>query len=306
MKAPNASAARVDGIAATSQCDQKRARPRRQGGGKPRPGQTRMGAPAPAARARVVGDPARRLNHDLVQLDESAIAGNVGRDLAFTASRLAARSHPAAGRCGRLCCALSLVMFGISHPNARSTVGRSRPPGQQCSLCARIRHDRAHICREDDGRGTSRSHATACSRRAVPRGKSFVAGTRAPRAGLPRVSVRVLASMRTGSPNRRCSCTRSVRRSRTSSATSTRRVSNPPGQAKHPDTSPPSTDGTNFILDTSPRAPRPSRPPTPATTRPQQLYALHPTPDRRLGRVLACRRTRAARLRFIPPVTALR
>ena len=290
MKAPNASAARVDGIAATSQCDQKRARPRRQGGGKPRPGQTRMGAPAPAARGPKVAlcgpenareggppwpgwwatPPAGDLNHDLVQVDESAIAGNVGRDLAFTTSRLAARSHPAAGRCGRLCCALSLVMFGISHPNARSTVGRSRPPGQQCSLCARIRHDRAHICREDDGRGTSRSHATACSRRAVPRGKSFVAGTRAPRAGFPRVSVRVLASMRTGSPNRRCSCTRSVRRSRTSSATSTRRVSNPPGQAKHPDTSPPSTDGTNFILDTSPRAPRPSRPPTPATTHPQR------------------------------------
>jgi hypothetical protein len=288
MKAPNASAARVDGIAATSQCDQKRARPRRQGGGKPRPGQTRMGAPAPAARGPKVAlcgpenareggppwpgwwatPPAGDLNHDLVQVDESAIAGNVGRDLAFTTSRLAARSHPAAGRCGRLCCALSLVMFGISHPNARSTVGRSRPPGQQCSLCARIRHDRAHICREDDGRGTSRSHATACSRRAVPRGKKD--GTRAPRAGLPRVSVRVLASMRTGSPNRRCSCTRSVRRSRTSSATSTRRVSNPPGQAKHPDTSPPSTDGTNFILDTSPRAPRPSRPPTPATTHPQR------------------------------------
>ena len=119
---------------------------------------------------------------------------------------------------------------------------------------------------------TSRSHSTACSRRAAPCGKQdgFVAGTRAPRSGLPRVSVRVLASMRTGSPNRRCSCTRSVRRSRTSSATSTRRVSNPPGQAKHPDTSPPSTDGTNFILDTSPRARRPSRPPTPATTRPQR------------------------------------
>ena len=132
-----------------------------------------MGAPAPAARGPKVAlcgpenaregrppwpgwwatPPAGDLNHDLVQVDESAIAGNVGRDLAFTASRLAARSHPAAGRCWRLCCALSLVMFGISHPNARSTVGRSRPPGQQCSLCARIRHDRAHICREDNGRG---------------------------------------------------------------------------------------------------------------------------------------------------------
>ena len=50
----------------------------------------------------------------------------------------------------RLC---SLVMFGISHSNARSTVGCSRPPGKRCSLCARIRHDRAHICREDNGRG---------------------------------------------------------------------------------------------------------------------------------------------------------
>ena len=110
--------------------------------------------------------PAGDLNHALVQLDESAIAGNVGRDLAFTASRLAARSHPAAGRCGRLC---SLVMFGISHSNAfeRSTVGCSRPPGKRCSLCARIRHDRAHICREDDGRGTSRSHATLRLQRAA-------------------------------------------------------------------------------------------------------------------------------------------
>ena len=192
-----------------------------------------MGAPAPAARGPKVAlcgpenaregrppwpgwwatPPAGDLNHDLVQLDESAIAGNVGRDLAFTASRLAARSHPAAGRCGRLCCALSLVMFGISHPNARSTVGRSRPPGQQCSLCARIRHDRAHICRGDDDRGTSRSRATVCSRRAAPRGKkdSFVAGTRAPRSGLPRVFVHVLAGMHTGAPGRYCSCTRSVR-----------------------------------------------------------------------------------------------
>ena len=238
-----------------------------------------MGAPAPAARGPKVAlcgpenareggppwpgwwatPPAGDLNHDLVQVDESAIAGNVGRDLAFTASRLAARSHPAAGRCGRLCCALSLVMFGISHPNARSTVGRSRPPGQQCSLCARIRHDRAHICREDDGRGTSRSHATLRLQRAAD-ARHRVAKRTAKKDGLPRVSVRVLASMRTGSPNRRCSCTRSVRRSRTSSATSTRRVSNPPGQANHPDTSPPGTDGTHFILGTSPRA----RPPFPS------------------------------------------
>ena len=49
----------------------------------------------------------------------------------------------------------------------RSTVGCSRPPGKRCSLCARIRHDRAHICREDDGRGTSRSHATLRLQRAA-------------------------------------------------------------------------------------------------------------------------------------------
>ena len=215
MKAPNASAARVDGIAATSQCDQKRARPRRQGGGKPRPGQTRMGAPAPAARGPKValcGGPGggRDLNHALVQLDESAIAGNVGRDLAFAASRLAARSHPGVGGCAA---PSSLVIFGISQPNARWTAGCSSPSGQRCSLYARTRHERAHICRGDDGRGTSRSRATACSRRAATAWQKdgFVAGTRAPRSGLPRVSVRVLASMRTGSPSRRCSCMRSMR-----------------------------------------------------------------------------------------------
>ena len=142
MKAPNASAARVDGIAATSQRDQKRARPRRQGGGKPRPGKTRMGAPAPAARGPKVAlcgpenareggppwpgwwatPPAGDLNHDLVQVDESAIAGNVGRDLAFAASRLAARSHPGVGGCAA---PSSLVIFGISQPNARWTAGCS-------------------------------------------------------------------------------------------------------------------------------------------------------------------------------------
>ena len=230
MTAPNASAARVDGIAATSQCDQKRARPRRQGGGKPRPGQTRMGAPAPAARGPKVAlcgpenaregrppwpgwwatPPAGDLNHDLVQVDESAIAGNVGRDLAFAASRLAARSHPGVGGCAA---PSSLVIFGISQPNARWTAGCSSPSGQRCSLYARTRHERAHICRGDDGRGTSRSRATACSRRAATAWQKdgFVAGTRAPRSGLPRVSVRVLASMRTGSPSRRCSCMRSMR-----------------------------------------------------------------------------------------------
>ena len=102
------------------------------------------------------------------QLDESAIAGNVGRDLAFAASRLAARSHPGVGGCAA---PSSLVIFGISQPNARWTAGCSSPSGQRCSLHARTRHERAHICRGDDGRGTSRSRATACSRRAEPRGK---------------------------------------------------------------------------------------------------------------------------------------
>ena len=154
--------------------------------------------------------PAGDLNHALVQLDESAIAGNVGRDLAFAASRLAARSHPGVGGCAA---PSSLVIFGISQPNARWTAGCSSPSGHRCSLYARTRHDRAHICRGDDDRGTSRSRATVCIRRAAPRGKkdSFMAGTRAPRSGLPRVSVRVLASMRTGSPSRRCSCMRSMR-----------------------------------------------------------------------------------------------
>ena len=154
--------------------------------------------------------PAGDLNHALVQLDESAIAGNVGRDLAFAASRLAARSHPGVGGCAA---PSSLVIFGISQPNARWTAGCSSPSGQRCSLHARTRHERAHICRGDDGRGTSRSRATACSRRAATAWQKdgFVAGTRAPRSGLPRVSVRVLASMRTGSPSRRCSCMRSMR-----------------------------------------------------------------------------------------------
>ena len=54
---------------------------------------------------------------------------------------------------------------------------------------------------------------------------------------------------------------------RSCSAPSTRGVSNPPGQANHPVTSPPSTDGTRFIPGPAPRARRPSRPPTPAATR---------------------------------------
>ena len=163
---------------------------------------SRSRTPPPERRA---GD----LTHAMVQLDESAIAGNVGRDLAFAASRLAARSHPGVGGCAA---PSSLVIFGISQPNARWTAGCSSPSGQRCSLHARTRHERAHICRGDDGRGTSPSRATVCSRRAAPRGKkdSFVAGTRAPRSGLPRVFVRVLAGMHTGAPDGYCSCTRSV------------------------------------------------------------------------------------------------
>ena len=160
--------------------------------------------------ARVVGDPARRRPKSrLGAAGRSVIAGNVGRDLAFAASRLAARSHPGVGGCAA---PSSLVIFGISQPNARWTAGCSSPSGQRCSLHARTRHERAHIYRGDDGRGTSRSRATVCSRRAAPRGKkdSFVAGTRAPRSGLPRVFVRVLAGMHTGAPDGYCSCTRSV------------------------------------------------------------------------------------------------
>jgi len=65
---------------------------------------------------RPAGDP----THAMVQLDESAIARNVGRDLAFAASRLAARCHPGVGGCAA---PSSLVIFGISQPNARSTEG---------------------------------------------------------------------------------------------------------------------------------------------------------------------------------------
>ena len=43
--------------------------------------------------------PAGDLNHALVQLDESAIAGKFGRDLAFAARRLAACSHPGVDGC---------------------------------------------------------------------------------------------------------------------------------------------------------------------------------------------------------------
>ena len=175
----------------------------------------RSRTPPPERRA---GD----LTHAMVQQDESAIAGNVGRDLAFAASRLAARSHPGVGGCAA---PSSLVIFGISQPNTRSTAGCSSPSGQRCSLHARTRHERAHICRGDDGRGTSRSRATACSRRAAPRGKkdSFVAGTRAPRSGLPRVFVRVLAGMHTGAPDGYCSCTRSERSTQPAAAQPHRR-----------------------------------------------------------------------------------
>ena len=146
----------------------------------------------------------------MVRMGGSAIAENVDRDLAFAASRLTARSHPGAGGCAA---PSSLVIFGSSQPNARSTVGCSSPPGQRYNRFPRTRHDRAHICRGDDGRGTLRSRATACSRRASPHGKkdSFVAGMRASRSGLPRVFVHVLADMHTGAPGRYCSCTRSVR-----------------------------------------------------------------------------------------------
>ena len=219
--------------------------------------------------------PAGDLNHALVQLDESAIAGNVGRDLAFTASRLAARSHPAAGRCGRPCCA---VVAGHVRHFALERVREIDRRVQQASgkamqpMRTHPARSRAHLPR-GQWPWTSRSHATACSRRAAPRGKQdgFVAGTRAPRSGLPRVSVRVLASMRTGSPDRRCSCTLCCTvPSRSSSATSTWSVSRPPGQATHATTSPQGTHYTRCTPRAPPRASRASNPPTPATTRPQR------------------------------------
>ena len=75
------------------------------------------------------GRPAGDLTHAMVQLDESAIAGNVGRDLAFASSRLAEPSHPGVGGCAAPS-SLVIFIFGISQPNAKSTVGCSSPPGQ--------------------------------------------------------------------------------------------------------------------------------------------------------------------------------
>ena len=123
---------------------------------------TRVGGTTPPERP--AGDP----THAMEQLDESAIAGNVGRDLAFAASRLAARSRPGVGGCAA---PSSLVIFGISQPNARWTAGCSSPSGQRCSLYARTRHERAHICRGDDGRGTSRSRATPTRGNRVAKGR---------------------------------------------------------------------------------------------------------------------------------------
>ena len=111
----------------------------------PGEGRPTSGPKSDAPPERRAGD----LTHVMVQLDESAIAGNVGRDLAYAASRLAARSHPGVGGCAA---PSSLVIFGISQPNARWTAGCSSPSGQRCSLHARTRHERAHICRGDDGR----------------------------------------------------------------------------------------------------------------------------------------------------------
>ncbi len=45
------------------------------------------------------GRPVGDLTHAMVQLDESAIAGKFGRDLAFAARRLAACSHPGVDGC---------------------------------------------------------------------------------------------------------------------------------------------------------------------------------------------------------------
>ena len=114
--------------------------------------------------------------------------------------------------------------------------------------------------------------ATACSRRAAPRGKQdgFVAGTRAPRSGLPRVSVRVLASMRMGSPNRRYSCTLCCAALRRRGRALRHQDGASPGQATHATTSPQGTHYSRCTPRAPPRASRASNPPTPATTRPQR------------------------------------
>ena len=146
----------------------------------------------------------------MVRLGGSAIAENVGRDLAFAASRHSARSHPYV----RGCIAPSaLHMFGIFAGDHWVGRGCSRPWGQRRSCFARTRHDRAHICRGQDDRGRLQSRAAGCSRRAASPGRpdGFVVGTGVPRAGLPRVVVSILAVIRTGAPDSRCSCTRSVR-----------------------------------------------------------------------------------------------
>ena len=188
MQTPNASAARVDGSAPASQRNQKRACSSRQGGGQPCPGRTRPGAPAPAARCPKValfgpergrsptrsgaspppGRPAGDLAHAMVRLDESAIAGNVGRDLAFAASRLAARSHPGVGGSAA---PSSLHMFGIFAGDRGVRRGCSSPGGQRCSCLACTRHDRAHIFRGQDDRGRLQSRAAGCSRRAASCGR---------------------------------------------------------------------------------------------------------------------------------------
>jgi hypothetical protein len=149
-------------------------------------------------------------------------AHSAGTHSKGTHSRCTQREHGKRKRAKTKACPIYMFVVACMHRTtrvggrhfalARSIVGCIRPPGQRCSLYARTRHDRAHICRGDDGRGTSRSRATVCIRRAAPRGKkdSFMAGTRAPRSGLPRVFVLVLAGMHTGVPDGYCSCTRSV------------------------------------------------------------------------------------------------
>ena len=114
------------------------------------------------------GRPAGDLAHVMVRLDESAIAGNVGRDLAFAASRLAARSHPGVGGSAA---PSSLHMFGIFAGDRGVRRGCSSPGGQRCSCLACTRHDRTHIGRGQDDRGRLESRAAGGSRRAASPGR---------------------------------------------------------------------------------------------------------------------------------------
>ena len=82
--------------------------------------------------------------------------------------------------------------------------------------------------------------------------------------------VRVLASMRMGSPNRRYSCTLCCAALRRRGRALRHQDGASPGQATHATTSPQGTHYTRCTTRAPPRASRAYNPPTPATTRPQR------------------------------------